>query len=111
MPHAYQDTVERELEMMLREGVIEPCVSEWASPMIIIKKKDDTIRLYYRRLNPFKFKVIHRGGSEMPTRTPSPGSRFRTKIRREGCERASRSTRAHLDFPYKDTKNIVICLL
>ena len=64
MPHAYRDTVERELEMMLREGVIEPCVSEWASPMVIIKKKDDTIRLYYRRLNPFKFKVIHRGGSQ-----------------------------------------------
>ena len=45
MPHAYRDTVERELEMMLKEGVIEPCVSEWASPMVIIKKKDDTIRL------------------------------------------------------------------
>ena len=53
MPHAYRDTVERELEMMLEEGVIEPCVSEWASPMVIIKKKDDTIRLCvdYRRLN------------------------------------------------------------
>ena len=53
MPHAYRDTVERELEMMLKEGVIEPCVSKWASPMVIIKKKDDTIRLYvdYRRLN------------------------------------------------------------
>ena len=49
---------------MLKEGVIEPCVSEWASLMVIIKKKDDTIRLYYRRLNSFKFKVIHRGGSE-----------------------------------------------
>ena len=36
--------------MMLK---IEPCISEWASPMVIIKKKDDTIRLYvdYRRLN------------------------------------------------------------
>ena len=50
--------------MMLKEGVIEPYVSEWASPMVIIKKKDDTIRLYYRRLNPFKFKVVHQGGSE-----------------------------------------------
>ena len=39
--------------MMLKEGVIEPCVSEWASPMVIIKKKDDTIQLCidYRRLN------------------------------------------------------------
>ena len=39
--------------MMLKEGVIEPCVSEWASPIVIIKKKDDTIRLCvgYRRFN------------------------------------------------------------
>ena len=53
MPHIYREAVEKELEMMLEEGVIEPCVSEWASPMVIVKKKDDTIRLCvdYRRLN------------------------------------------------------------
>ena len=38
----------------------------------------------------------------MPTRMPSPGSRLRMKIRREGCERTSRSARAHLEFPNKD---------
>ena len=39
--------------MMLKEGVIEPSNSEWASPMVIIKKKDDKIRLCvdYRKLN------------------------------------------------------------
>ena len=39
--------------MMLKEGVIKPCVSEWGSPMVIIKKKDDAIQLCveYRRLN------------------------------------------------------------
>ena len=53
MPHMYRDAVERELEMMLKEGVIKPSNSEWASPMVIIKKKDDTIRLCvdYRKLN------------------------------------------------------------
>ena len=53
MPQVYQEAVEKEIEMMLKEGVIEPCISEWASPMVIMKKKDDTIRLYvdYRRLN------------------------------------------------------------
>jgi len=39
--------------MTLSEGVIEPCSSEWASPIVVIKQKDDTIRLCvdYRRLN------------------------------------------------------------
>ena len=53
IPQMYQEAVEKEIEMMLMEGVIEPCVSEWTSSMVIIKKKDDTIQLCvdYRRLN------------------------------------------------------------
>ena len=49
----YRDAVEKEIEMMLKERIIEPSTSEWASPMVIIKKKDNTIRLCvdYRRLN------------------------------------------------------------
>jgi len=45
--------VDKEIEMMLKERIIEPSTSEWASPMVIIKKKDNTIRLCvdYRRLN------------------------------------------------------------
>ena len=35
-----RDTVERDLEMMLKEGVIQPCVSDWASPMVIIVKRN-----------------------------------------------------------------------
>ena len=51
MPHMYREAVE--MEMMLEEGVIKPSNNEWASPMVIIKKKDDTIRLcvYYRKVN------------------------------------------------------------
>ena len=39
---------------MLKQGIIEPASSEWALLIVIIKKKDDTIRLCvdYRRLNP-----------------------------------------------------------
>ena len=45
IPQVYQEAVDKEIEMLLKEGVIEPCVSEWASPMVIIKMEDDTIRL------------------------------------------------------------------
>jgi len=53
IPHVYRDSVDKEIEMMLKERIIEPSTSEWASPMVIIKKKDSTIRLCvdYRRLN------------------------------------------------------------
>ena len=45
LPHMYKEAVEKELETMLNEDIIEPASSEWASPIVIIRKKDDTIRL------------------------------------------------------------------
>ena len=52
LAHAYRDTVKKKLDEMQRCGVIEPSSSEWASPMVLVKK-DGTIRLCvdYRRLN------------------------------------------------------------
>jgi len=35
----YQKAVEKEVEMILKEGVIEPCVSKWASPMVHHQKE------------------------------------------------------------------------
>ena len=53
LPHVYKEAVEKEIEMMLKEEVIEVANSEWASPIMIVKKRDDTIRLCvdYRKLN------------------------------------------------------------
>ena len=39
IPHVYRDAVDMEIEMMLKERIIEPSTSEWASPMVIIKNK------------------------------------------------------------------------
>ena len=57
----YRNAVEKEIE---EEGKIEPASSDWASPMVIIRKKDDTIRLCvdYRRLNA----VTHMDAYPMP---------------------------------------------
>ena len=59
LPHVYKEAVEKEIELMLKQGIIEPASSEWASPIVIIKKKDDTIHLCVdcRRLNA-KFQTI-----------------------------------------------------
>ena len=41
----YKEAVEKEIEMMLKEEVIEAANNKWASPIAIVKKRDDTIRL------------------------------------------------------------------
>ena len=53
LPHAFREPVKRELEEMQDHGIIEPAASDWAAPIILVKKKDGTIRLCidYRQLN------------------------------------------------------------
>ena len=53
LPHAYRDLVHTEVQEMLDAGIIEPSSSEWASPIVLVNKKDGTLRLCidYRRLN------------------------------------------------------------
>ena len=53
IPHAYREKVLEELEGMERDGIIEKSESEWASPLVVVTKKDGGIRLCvdYRKLN------------------------------------------------------------
>ena len=53
VPHAYRGMVEAELKEMLDSGIIEPSASHWSAPIMLVKKKDGSLRLYvdYCRLN------------------------------------------------------------
>ena len=53
LPHAYRDIVKGELEEMEKDGIIECSTSEWAFPIVLVKKKDSSLRMCvdYRRLN------------------------------------------------------------
>ena len=53
LPHAYWEEVKQELKDMLAEGVIEPSQSDWVSSIVLVKMKDNSIRLCvdYRELN------------------------------------------------------------
>lgn len=53
VPYAYRAEVQKELQHMLETGIIQPSKSQWASPLVIVKKTDGSLRLCvdYRRLN------------------------------------------------------------
>ena len=58
IPYAYLEAARDELQKLLDAGLIEPCISNWASPVLVRLKKDSTpqkIRLKlicdFRRLN------------------------------------------------------------
>ena len=53
LPYAYREGVKKELQEMLPAEIIEPSLSEWSSPLVVVHKEDGSLRLCvdYRRLN------------------------------------------------------------
>ena len=53
LPHAYRDVVKEELHFMQENGIIEPSTRDWAAPIVLVGKKDGSLRLCveYRKLN------------------------------------------------------------
>ena len=53
VPYSQRDVVKRELEEMMAAGVIQPSTSPWASPIVLVEKKDGGVRFCvdFRKLN------------------------------------------------------------
>ena len=53
LPHHYRAEVDRQVNEMLSQGVVQPSNSPWASPIVLVKKKDGSYRFCvdYRKLN------------------------------------------------------------
>ena len=45
LSQAYRSTVQREIDEMLEQDIIEPSSSEWAAPIVLVKKKDGGLHL------------------------------------------------------------------
>ena len=52
-PYRFRELVRKELDEMLQSGIIETSRCDWASPIVLVKKKDGVLRMCvdYRRLN------------------------------------------------------------
>lgn len=53
IPFAIQEAVEQEVQDMLKQGIIEPSDSPYQAPIVVVKKKDGSMRLCidFRQLN------------------------------------------------------------
>ena len=60
-PEVFAKEEESHLQTMLDAGIIEPLISEWASPLVLIRKKDGSVLwcIDYRRLNQVTIKEIN----------------------------------------------------
>ena len=53
IPHAMRPVVEAQIQQMVESGVVRPSISPWASPVVLVRKRDGTYRFCvdYRQLN------------------------------------------------------------
>lgn len=56
-----REAIRKQIKEMLHDDVIEPSQSPWASPVVLVKKRDNTLRLCvdYRRLNKVTRKDVY----------------------------------------------------
>ena len=61
LPYAFREEAQSQVRDMLEQGVIQPSASPWASPIVLVKKKDGKYRFCvdYRKLNSVTQKDAH----------------------------------------------------
>jgi len=60
-PFKYLDAIDEHVEEMKARGIIEPAASPWASNVVLVRKKDNSLRfcIDYRQLNRVTVQVSH----------------------------------------------------
>ena len=72
VPYHRKAEVDRQLEDMLQKDIIEPANSEWASPILLVRKSDGTLRfcIDYRKLNAVTSMMLFPCSTLMTVLTP-----------------------------------------
>ena len=112
VPHHWKEEVDKQLDQMLEQGVIEPSYSPWASPICMVRKKDGSLRFCvdYRKLNAVTkadaFPVPHMGdclstlgGSEYFSALDLASGYWQCDMDRESSEKAAITTHRGLFQP------------
>jgi hypothetical protein len=51
VPFVYRKTVENQLHKLINDGIIERATSAYINPLLVVKKKNGTVRLYCRKFS------------------------------------------------------------
>ena len=81
-PRPHLEAIDQHVSTMLKQGVIEPCQSEYASNVVLAKKKDGTLRccIDYRQLNDLTRKHSYPLPSMSQSLDALSGSRYFTTV-------------------------------
>ena len=54
LPFSQRETVSSLIDDMMKKGIIQPSASAWASPIVLVPKRDNTLQfcVAYRKVNP-----------------------------------------------------------
>ena len=82
LPYSQRDTIIKETQSMLSMGIIERSVSDYCSPVVLVKKKDGSVRfcIDYRKLNSVTVSDAEPIPNQEELLTRIGNARFFTKI-------------------------------
>ncbi len=85
-----QALVKEQLEEMLARGIVEPSCSGWASPVVLVPKKDASMRFCvdYRKLNAKHWQVAMDHSSKAKTAFITPSGLFQFNVMLFGLKNA-----------------------
>ena len=124
IPHAYEKEVDKQIKEMIENDIIRPSISPWNAPVMLVKKKDQSLRfvLDFRALNdvtkkdtyplPLIQDLIDRmGGSVYWTKLDAASAYWSMPLEEDSKEKTSSSMSRRMDYATLDAPTNVWSIL